>query len=137
MTKPLPFADESFDIIFHPVSNDYIKEVKPVFKECFRVLRRGGILLCGLSNQVNFLVSDDEKEIVNKMPFDPLTEPAYMAQLREQDCGVQFSHTVEEQIGGQLEAGFVLTHLYGDVNAEGWLHDLNAETYAATRAIKR
>ena len=25
MTKPLPFADETFDIIFHPVSNCYVE----------------------------------------------------------------------------------------------------------------
>ena len=30
MTKPLPFADASFDVIFHPVSNCYVKEVKPI-----------------------------------------------------------------------------------------------------------
>ena len=26
MTKPLPFGDETFDLIFHPVSNCYVKE---------------------------------------------------------------------------------------------------------------
>ncbi|HIS27557.1 MAG TPA: class I SAM-dependent methyltransferase, partial [Candidatus Pullilachnospira intestinigallinarum] len=34
MTKPLPFADESFDLIFHPVSNCYVEEVRPIFREC-------------------------------------------------------------------------------------------------------
>ena len=48
MTKPLPFADESFDLIFHPVSNCYVREVEPIFRECFRILKKGGILLCGL-----------------------------------------------------------------------------------------
>ena len=33
MTKPLPFADETFDLIFHPVSNCYVEEVKPIFRE--------------------------------------------------------------------------------------------------------
>ena len=33
MSKPLPFEDESFDIIFHPVSNCYIENVESVFKE--------------------------------------------------------------------------------------------------------
>ena len=41
MTKPLPFEDESFDIIFHPVSNCYIENVEPVFKECYRILKKG------------------------------------------------------------------------------------------------
>ena len=40
MSKPLPFADAAFDIIFHPVSNCYIEKVEPVFKECFRVLKK-------------------------------------------------------------------------------------------------
>jgi ubiquinone/menaquinone biosynthesis C-methylase UbiE len=42
MTKPLPFEDGSFDLIFFPVSNVYIEEAKPVFKECYRILKKGG-----------------------------------------------------------------------------------------------
>lgn len=38
MTKRLPFEDEAFDFIFHPVSNCYIKDVQHVFKEAYRVL---------------------------------------------------------------------------------------------------
>ncbi|WP_331477907.1 class I SAM-dependent methyltransferase [Butyrivibrio fibrisolvens] len=48
MTKRLPFEDGEFDLIFHPVSNCYVKEVKPIWKECFRVLKAGGILLSEL-----------------------------------------------------------------------------------------
>ena len=136
MTKPLPFADETFDLIFHPVSNCYVKEVKPIFKECARILKKGGILLCGLDNGVNYLVNDDETMIVNTMPFDPLMNEQHRKQLEEADCGMQFSHTVDEQIGGQLEAGLVLTHIYGDTNGEGRLHEMNVECYFATRAIK-
>ena len=137
MTKTFPFADETFDIIFHPVSNCYIKDVYHVFRECFRVLKKGGILLCGLGNEVNYLVNDDETAIANSMPFDPLVNDTYMKQLAEDDCGVQFSHTIEEQIGGQLKAGFVLTDIYGDTNGEGRLHELNIETYIATRSVKK
>lgn len=136
MTKPLPFADETFDLVFHPVSNCYVKEVKPIFKECARILKHGGILLAGLDNGVNYLVDDDETMIVNTMPFDPLQNEAQRKQLEESDCGMQFSHTVEEQIGGQLEAGLILTHIYGDTNGEGRLHEMNIECYYATRAIK-
>ena len=136
MTKPLPFADETFDLIFHPVSNCYVKEVKPIFKECARILKHGGILLCGLDNGVNYLVDDDEIKIVNTMPFDPLQNEQQRRQLEESDCGMQFSHTIEEQIGGQLEAGLMLTHIYGDTNGEGRLHEMNIECYYATRAIK-
>lgn len=33
MTKPLPFDDNAFDLIFHPVSNCYVREVRPIFRE--------------------------------------------------------------------------------------------------------
>ena len=45
-------------------------------------------------------------------------------------------HTIEEQIGGQLEAGLMLTHIYGDTNGEGRLHEMNIECYYATRSVK-
>lgn len=136
MTRPLPFSDESFDIIFHPVSNCYVEEVLPIFRECARILKHGGILLAGLDNGVNFLVNDDETQIVNTMPFNPLKSEVQRRQLEESDCGMQFSHTVQEQIGGQLEAGLVLTNLYGDTNGEGSLHEMNVECFLATRAVK-
>lgn len=136
MTKPLPFPDEAFDLIFHPVSNCYVEEVRPIFRECFRVLKHGGIFLAGLDNGINFLVDTDEKAIVNTMPFNPLKNEEQRRQLEEEDDGMQFSHTLEEQIGGQLEAGFRLTHLYGDTNGEGYLHEHNIETFLATRAVK-
>jgi Methylase involved in ubiquinone/menaquinone biosynthesis len=40
MTKPLPFEDEAFDLIFHPVSNCYIEDVVHVWKECYRILKK-------------------------------------------------------------------------------------------------
>ena len=136
MTKPLPFADESFDLVFHPVSNCYVEQVKPIFKECFRVLRPGGALLGGYDNGVNYLVNDDETAIVNTLPFNPLKNPAQMQQLRDTDCGVQFSHTMEEQLGGQLEAGFRLTDLYEDTNGSGRLHEMGIPCFVAVRAVK-
>ena len=136
MTKPLPFADGSFDLVFHPVSNCYVEQVKPIFKECFRVLRPGGALLGGYDNGVNYLVNDDETAIVNTLPFNPLKNPAQMQQLRDTDCGVQFSHTMEEQLGGQLEAGFRLTDLYEDTNGSGRLHEMGIPCFIAVRAVK-
>ena len=136
MTKTLPFEDEQFDLIFHPVSNCYVEKVEPIFRECYRILKHGGVLLSGLGNEVNYLVDDDEQVIMNTMPFNPLTNSAHRKQLEDSDCGMQFSHTLEEQIGGQLKAGFVLTHLYSDTNGEGRLHEMGIETYIATRAVK-
>ena len=136
MSKPLPFADEEFDLIFHPVSNCYVREVKAIWRECFRILKPGGLLLSGLDNGMNFLVDEDELRIVNRFPFDPLVNEDQRRQLEEQDCGMQFSHTLAEQIGGQLEAGFRLLALYEDTNGEGRLHELNIPSFLATLAQK-
>ena len=68
--------------------------------------------------------------------FNPLKDEELMRELEEGDLGVQFSHTLEEQIGGQLEAGFVLTHVYEDTNGAGNLHEHNVASFWATRAVK-
>lgn len=99
MTKRLPFEDESFDLIFHPVSNVYVEDVKPIWKECYRILKKGGILLSGLDNGINFILDTDEEKIVNKLPFNPLKNEAHRKQCEAEDAGYQFSHTLEEQIG--------------------------------------
>ena len=137
MTKPLPFADEAFDLIFHPVSNCYVKDVKAIWKECWRVLKPGGTLLAGVDHYINYIVDDSERNIVNSLPFDPLVNGEHRKQLEKADAGFQFSHTLEEQINGQLEAGFTLLELYEDTNSSGYLHDLNIPTFLAMRSKKQ
>ena len=136
MTKPLPFADESFDLIFHPVSNCYVEEVRPIFRECFRVLKPGDVLLGGFDNGINYILDEKEEYLQNCLPFNPLKNPEQMRQLEAAGDGVQFSHTLEEQIGGQLEAGFLLTDVYEDTNGAGRLHEHGIPTFWATRAVK-
>ena len=137
MTKPLPFADETFDLIFHPVSNCYVEEVKPIFRECYRVLNKNGVLLCGLDNGMNFIFDDEETAIKYKLPFNPLKDTKLYEESVKNDWGIQFSHTFEEQIGGQLEAGFILTNVYEDTNGAGNLHEHNVPSFWATRAVKK
>lgn len=136
MTKSLPFADEEFDMIFHPVSNCYVEDVRYIWKECFRVLKPGGYLLTGTDHYVNYIVDAEEKQIIYELPFNPLRNPEQMKQLEADDAGVQFSHSLEEQIGGQLEAGFMLLALYEDTNGEGRLHELHIPTFLAMRSRK-
>ena len=137
MTKPLPFADDTFDLIFHPVSNCYVKDVKAIWKECRRILKPGGTLLSGVDHYINYIVDDSERNIVNSLPFDPLVNEEHRKQLEKDDAGFQFSHTLEEQINGQLEAGFTLLELYEDTNSSGYLHDLNIPTFLAMRSKKQ
>jgi len=136
MTKPFPFPDESFDMIFHPVSNCYVEEVEGIFRECYRVLKKGGIFLGGYDLGINYLFDENETTLKYALPFNPLKDPALYDLSMKNDWGIQFSHTLEEQIGGQLKAGFILTALYEDTNGAGKLHELNVPSFIATRCIK-
>lgn len=136
MTKFFPYEDETFDIVFHPVSNCYVEDVQHIFNEVYRVLKKGGIFLAGLNNEINYIVDNDEKEIVWEMPFNPLKNKNAREYLMKENAGMQFSHNITEQIGGQLKAGFTLLDLYEDTNGSGRLHELNIKTYIATKSIK-
>jgi ubiquinone/menaquinone biosynthesis C-methylase UbiE len=138
MTKTFPFNNNAFDIIFHPVSNCYIENIYPIWNECFRVLNRGGILLAGFDNGLNFLFDDDSREpliLKNRLPYNPLKNKEQLKKLEEND-GIQFSHSMEEQIGGQLKAGFILKDIYEDYNNYGLLRTYNIPTFLATLAMK-
>ena len=137
MTKRLPFDDEIFDIIFNPVSNCYVEDVYHVWNECFRVLKKGGVLLAGMDNGINFLFDDHDADpltVTNKVPFNPLKDRVLFDKYVASD-GVQFSHTMEEQIGGQLKAGFILADIYEDREPEGNL-GRHFPQYISTRALK-
>ena len=137
MTQRFPFEDASFDVIFHPVSNCYIEEALPVWQEYHRVLKTGGVLIAGMDNGINYIFDDEETTLKTPLPFNPLRDHRLYQECMENDLGIQFSHTLDEQIGGQLKAGFMLTDLYEDTNGSGRLHEYHVPTYIATRAIKR
>ncbi len=140
MTQRLPFADESFDLIFHPVSNCYVEDVYHVWNECFRVLRPGGILLAGMDNGFNFLVDDYTVRplvITNKLPYNPFKMPKeQFERMVANHEGIQFSHTLDEQIGGQLKAGFFLTDVFEDFNDDPDAIADGIPAYWASRAVK-
>lgn len=137
MTKPLPFENDSFDLIFHPVSNCFIEDVMHVWKECYRILKKDGRLMAGLDNGFNYLFDEEnEKEVKYRLPFNPLKDEEQLKSLEKDDSGIQFSHTLEEQIRGQLKAGFMLIDLYEDTNGQGILREYGVPTFWATLAVK-
>ncbi len=120
MANLAAFSDEVFDLIFHPVSNVFVPDVAPVWRECFRVLRTGGRLLAGFMSPAFFLFDHESATDNRVMRFKlPYREPenlsgAGKAAVQEEGRALVFGHTLESQIGGQLSAGFVLRELYED-----------------------
>ena len=138
MAQKIPLANENFGLIFHPVSNCYIEDVCYVWRECFRLLRPGGIPLAGMDNGIHFLFEDEPLVVKNKLPFNPFTasEADYRRMVKNHE-GIQFFHTLEEQIAGQLHAGFRLMDLYeGRDRPGGEAIGEYAPQYITTHAVK-
>jgi SAM-dependent methyltransferase len=110
------FPDASFNIVFNPVSNVFCPDLAPVWRESFRVLRPGGILLAGFMNPDVFIfdiaaLERDELVVRYPLPFSSLDLPDAERLQHYGDSPVEYSHSLTEQIGGQMAAGFTLTHL--------------------------
>lgn len=140
------FADQSFDVVFHPISNLYVPDVRPVWRECFRVLRPGGSLLSSFYNPVVF-VGDRDPALAEQGLIRPLhalpyadvdaLDPAALAAKRARGEALVFGHTLQDQIGGQIDAGFVLAGFHEDRQPRPrFLIDRYLPTFLATRAVK-
>ncbi|MBN1399597.1 MAG: class I SAM-dependent methyltransferase [Anaerolineae bacterium] len=138
--------DGRYGLIVHPVSNCFAPAVRPVWREAYRVLRPGGALLAGFNNPDTFIFDwglierEGRLEVRHALPYSDLASltPEERRQYEEKGQPLEFSHTLEDQIGGQLEAGFVLTGLYEDRNPPADWDPLSAYMpfYIATRALK-
>ena len=78
------FPDARFDLVFHPASNVFTPDVRPVWRECFRVLKPGGHLLVAVKAGA--------------------TE-GYLPELLGIKTEIYFSSFTEEEITGYYEQG--------------------------------
>jgi SAM-dependent methyltransferase len=139
------FANDSFDLIVHPASNVFVPDVEIVWRECHRVLRKGGSLLSGFMNPAVFMFNHDEAEqtgllrVRYSLPYSDLQslEPGALQRKLAAGEALEFSHSLDAQIGGQLSAGFVLTGFYEDRwFDESWLFSNHCPVAMATQAVK-
>ncbi len=140
------FSDAAFDLVFHPCSNTYIPEVRPVWRECFRVLRSGGVLLAGFTNAVRYLFEDERSYNGNltvryRLPYsdlESLSEDERQRLVFQKAEPLEFGHTLQDQIGGQLDAGFLITGFFEDKFPDDEPDPLSKflSTFIATRAVK-
>ena len=139
------FADETFDLIFHPVSNVFSEAILPVWRHCARVLKPGGRLLSGFMNPDFFMFNHDDidqggaLQVLYPLPFSDLEQLSEAQIMKRQAQGeaLEFSHSLQTQIGGQLDAGLMLAGFYEDHwdSTETPLNDF-MPTSMATLAIK-
>lgn len=135
----------SIDLIFNPVSNVFAENLEPIWRECHRVLKPGGQLLCGFMNPAFFLFDHEvleetgEFRVVHRLPYSDLEsgDEELLSEQLEAQLSLEYSHSWEAQIGGQCAAGFAITGFYEDdwdaesTRLQGWM-----PMYAASRAVK-
>jgi len=137
------FDEGTFDLVFHPVSNCFAPAIRPVWQEAYRVLRDHGVLVAGFAQPLLYLFDEeayDKGELIvrNRIPYSDVESLA--AEERDRRAGdqpLEFGHTLDDQIGGQIDVGFILTGFYEDSFGEE-TDPLQGRiaAFAATRAIK-
>ncbi len=119
------FGDASFDLVVHPVSNLFVS------------------LLSGFLNPITYIFdlrkADDEGilEVKYSIPFSDLlsTSEADRQRLIDEGSPMEFGHSLDDQIGGQIDAGFLIAGFYEDRWSD-FVLDQHIATFMATRAAK-
>ena len=130
-------------MVIHPVSNLFVENILPVWKEAARVLKDRGVLISGFTNPLLFIFDDEEEmkghlEVKNSIPSSSvsgLSEEELKEYINSSQT-IEFAHTLEDQIQGQIDAGFLIAGFYEDDFGGNRLLDNYIKTFMATRAIK-
>jgi SAM-dependent methyltransferase len=140
------FADRSFGMVFHPCSNCFMPSVGPIWWECFRVLKPGGVLLAGFANPIRYIFDGERMDngsldVRWPIPYSDVADLSEADRLRrivDQQQPLEFGHSLDDQIGGQLDAGFLITGFYEDRCADQVADPLSRfiDSFIATRAVK-
>jgi SAM-dependent methyltransferase len=132
-----------FELVINPCSVNFVGRVRPVWCEAARVLKPDGVLISGMIQPVHFLFDPVKRDrgklkVRFRIPYSDLDLPAdELEQTIGPERPIDFGHSLTDLVGGQLDAGMMLT----DMMEDGWggddpLSDRIA-TFLATRAVKR
>jgi 2-polyprenyl-3-methyl-5-hydroxy-6-metoxy-1,4-benzoquinol methylase len=135
-------ADSTFDMVINPCSVNFVSQVAPVWREVSRVLCPHGVLITGLIQPVNFLFDPVKRDrgklkVRFRIPYSDLDLPENeLAETIGPERPIDFGHSLTDLIGGQLDAGLIMTHIMEDRwGGDDPLSDRIA-TFMATRAMK-
>ncbi len=139
------FEDESCDLIVNAVSDIFVRDIKKVWREFYRVLKPGGELFAGVINPSFFLfdhavgAASGTLTAKYRLPYSDFSSISEKKRKKMIDVGVPlvFGHSLETLIGGQTAAGFVIIDLYEDwwSDDETLLNKFSPTTFV-TRAEK-
>jgi SAM-dependent methyltransferase len=106
--------DATFDIVHHPVSTCYIRNLAAVYREAARVARPGAIYISQHKQPTSLQIAERDRQdryilgvgYYHEGPLPPVSDDSY----REPEA-VEYLHRWQDLIGGLCRAGFVLEDL--------------------------
>jgi len=106
------FADESFNLVYQPISNNFVPDVKQVYREVVRVLRPGGMYRVEHSNPATCMVEEnswDGKGYRISIPYK-----GGRIEQDEEEWGREFIHLFSDIFNGLIETGFTIQGVWED-----------------------
>ncbi|WP_145270708.1 class I SAM-dependent methyltransferase [Planctomycetes bacterium SV_7m_r] len=142
MTDLGQLESESFDWVINPCSVNFVADVRPVWRHAARVLKPGGGLIAGVMQPVNFLFDAVKRDrgklkVRFKIPYSDLDlPPDELQDTLGPERPIDFGHSLTDLVGGQLDAGLVLTDIMEDQWGGGDVLSEHIATFLVTRAVK-
>lgn len=142
MTNLSCFGNNSFDLIVLPLSNQFIPNPQLVWDESYRVLCKGGILIAAFMNPQTYTFDHEKKkdglcELKYPIPYSDLTSISEdeRCEFYGKEEPIEFGHSLDSQIGGQLTTGFHMVGFYSD-RSDKDISSVFIPTYYVTKSIK-
>lgn len=115
-------ADQSFDIVIHPVSTCYVPNVNLVYLEVARVLCQGGIYVSQHKQPASLQTTLDSQANGYHLEFsyyrtDPLP-PSPRPNLIRENGTLEYVHRWEDLLGGMCRAGLLIEDITEPLHAK-------------------
>ena len=136
------FSANQFDLIISPCATCFCPDTQPIWDECFRVLRPGGELMIGMINPIHYLfdaakLDKGKFEIRHAIPYSDFDLPeSERERLLGPERPIEFGHSLEQLIAGQMAAGLVLTGFFEDAWGGNDPLSKKINTFLCTRSRK-
>lgn len=102
-----------FDLVYQPVSTDYIPDVNVLYREVARVVRPGGQYLVTHWNPIFWQLDeqwvDGYRVVRPQKPGEPMVQEYWNIEGQQVRVGaLEFYHPLHDLLGGLCRAGFVI-----------------------------